>query len=146
MMQQAAKTVYDDINLTQTGLTKTVQNGNKQMLLTAALIPGGEGVAVVAVDAAYVNARVQANLTRTLGLLGLTLLVSTLITAAYANRDSRRMRQLAEAVDQASKTSILENPVTIPVEGNDEITTLAEAAQRMSNSNRQLAVLAAEEA
>ncbi|MBZ9715810.1 HAMP domain-containing protein [Deinococcus multiflagellatus] len=103
------------------------------LVMTAVPVAGGGGATVLVLDSGRINAGVQSNLLRSLGLLAAVTLLTLALTSTVATRLIGRLRALTEAADRISQGDM---DVTVPVTGNDELTTLAQSVDRQAESLR----------
>lgn len=134
-MRNVASETFGDLLQAQQGFKGRVNVDGQSITLASALIPGNEGVSVITVDPSYIDQRVRQNVVQTvlyiLGSLIVTVLAVLLVTSPLV----RRLRLLAQKVELASRSSYGDERVTIDVDGNDEVTDMQEAAQRLNQSN-----------
>ncbi len=115
------------------GATERVSLGRGAVTLAAFPLPNASGVTVMALDDSDIQARVRANLLRTVAIVVAVLGLALFAASSVASNLISRLQRLSAATLAASKG---DTSVTIPVTGNDELTTVGESADRMVQSNR----------
>lgn len=129
----AAVTRLAQTALKQGGATERVSLGRGAVTLAAFPLPNASGVTVMALDDSDIQARVRANLLRTVVIVVAVLGLALFAASSVASTLISRLQRLSAATLAASKG---DTSVTIPVTGNDELTTVGESADRMVQSNR----------
>lgn len=129
----AAVTRLAQTALKQGGATERVSLGRGAVTLAAFPLPNASGVTVMALDDSDIQARVRANLLRTVAIVVAVLGLALFAASSVASNLISRLQRLSAATLAASKG---DTSVTIPVTGNDELTTVGESADRMVQSNR----------
>lgn len=134
----AAKVLADDVfsdpQLTDTGKVSRVQIDGQTVTLAASRIESGDGVAVMSVDPAYITAQLARSVRVTVVVIIAIMLLTVFATIRVSGPLIRRIKTLSRAVTVASRRSTLEARQPIPIEGNDEITALAEGIELLDQS------------
>lgn len=114
----------------KTGLTAQVDTAQGRATLTAVPLTSEAGATVLLLDESRITRSLRASLLTTIAFLAALLLTVTLIAARLVNAFLDRVKAFATAADRASQGE----DVTIPVTGNDELTTLGESLDRLNTS------------
>lgn len=131
VMSGVAQRTFEDLKLATDGYVGTVDVAGQPLTVLSSTVPGGEAVVITTVDTSYVTQRVNDGIKRNVLIIFGSLLLASVAGSTFASRLIRRIKNLAVATALVSDGDM---SVEIPNSGNDEISVLSDAIDRMKDS------------